>query len=75
MMTDEKHMLGGRSHLPEGPTTDAVLRLTRMSWAEAEDLHLFIAPARLVRSRRMLAAGLFAPGAQPAPDACNDNRN
>ncbi len=46
---------------------------TRMSEAEVHDLHLFIAPQRLLKSRRMLAAGLFQPLPISLQDASNDN--
>jgi hypothetical protein len=45
-----------------------------MSEAEAQDLNLFVAPERLLRSRRMLAAGLFQYSPTEAQAPSNDNR-
>lgn len=57
-----------------GLTAEALLRLTRMNEAEAYNLNLFVAPERLFRARRTLAAGLFQRQELAAPHASNDNR-
>jgi hypothetical protein len=48
--------------------------VTRMSEAEAYDLNLFVAPERLLKSRRMLASGLFQLDLIQVSDPSNDNR-
>ncbi|MBL6456653.1 hypothetical protein JMJ55_15060 [Belnapia sp. T6] len=56
------------------PTTaGALLRMARLTEAERVDLGLFIAPRRLLTSRRMLRASLFLPALAPDPGASNDN--
>ena len=44
-----------------------------MSEAEAHDLNLFVAPERLLKSRRMLASGLFQSDRIEILNPSNDN--
>jgi hypothetical protein len=71
-MDDWQHQIG-RNGTRGGGRAPALPGFTRLSEAETRDLHLFIAPERLARSRRMLASGLFTWVQAEARAPGNDN--
>lgn len=71
---DDRHYQGRPGMAGRIGSAPALPGFTRMNEAEARDLTLFVAPERLQRSRRMLAAGLFRLDPTEDRGPSNDNR-
>ncbi len=71
---DDRHYQGRHGMAEPIGGAPALPGFTRMSEAEAYNLNLFVAPERLQRSRRMLAAGLFRLDPNEDRGPSNDNR-